>query len=605
MARRAKIVTEEINRLVALCKGKPFTVERLEAELNPTITDGTHLDQIIQTLNDKNLIDFNEPEVEVVAKAKPTKVDEFGLAVEEEESEDEEYKTTLQTEANPVAFFLQQIGQTKLLKREEETVLAMQIETGRNEIIKAILHSPEAIDAFSNVIKPYLTTPELLEELIDGTEKLSAKKKNQQVEKLKDYHRKLMFLRGKLAKMDKRKIPTSQKEKINELADTLRFNLEVIKTIVTPLKGTLGSGFDSRVNKAEQEITVAKQALISANMRLVSSVAKKYKHHHLSYLDLVQEGTLGLIKAVEKFDCRLGHKFSTYATWWIRQSVTRSISDKGRTVRVPVHVNDLATQIKNIEQEFKTAHGRDPKPAEIVAQLKIKHKVTASEEKVKHALISSMMSVSLDAQMTSDDESDSFADFLTDDTEPVEERMFNEQRKQRLLMILNKLVEENEKDEKDQTIGAVLNEQELAIIKLRYGIYDPATEKPYYVNRYNQVVELPWEVEQTVGGITKRVKIKEGMNYVVSEASRNEQGVPQVDATGNPVLEIKEYPVQVGNLTTVDGALIAIKPDVEDQTLEEIGQVMGRTRERIRQIESKAMEKLQSPQVMALLTELE
>src|SRR5690606_27322134 len=106
----------------------------------------------------------------------------------------------------------------------------------------------------------------------------------------------------------------------------------------------------------------------------------------------------------------------------------------------------------------------------IVAQLKIKHKVTASEEKVKHALISSMMSVSLDAQMTSDEESDSFADFLTDNTEPVEERMFNEQRKQHLLMILNKLVEENNKEEKDQTIGAVLNEQELAIIKLRYGI---------------------------------------------------------------------------------------------------------------------------------------
>jgi RNA polymerase sigma factor (sigma-70 family) len=606
MARRAKIVSDEITRLVALAKDKPLTVEQLEAELKVSITDGQHIDQIIQALNEKDLIDFNEP-VAVVAKTE-TKVDEFGLEIEAEDTEEEKeevYTSVLPSEANPVAYYLNQVSQTKLLSKDEETVLAMQIEGGRNELIKAILHSPEAIEQFSKLIQANLASPETLEDLLDGTEKLTPKKQKQQVEDLKTYHRKLMFLKGKIEKLDKRTIGNTQKDKIQELSSSLRFNLGLIREVVAPLKGTLGNGFDSRIQKAEQDIHVAKQALISANMRLVSSVAKKYKNHHLTFLDLMQEGTFGLIKAVEKFDCRLGHKFSTYATWWIRQSITRSISDKGKTVRVPVHVNDLAAQIKNIEYHFKTSTGADATAKDIVAQLKVKHKVSTTVEKVEQAQIASRAVVSLDAQMSSDTDADTFNDFLADDTESVEEQLYNEQKKQRLLFILNKLVTESQKQPHQRSCEEVLSEQELAIIKLRYGIYDPASEKPYYVNRLNQVVELPWEMDQTINGQVQKVKLRAGMNYAVVEVCRNQNGTPVVDAAGIPVQELKEYPIKVGNLSSVDGHKIAIEPDVEEKTLEEIGQVMSRTRERIRQIEAKAMEKLKSPQVIALFADLE
>lgn len=607
MARRTKIVTEEINRLVNLSKGKPLTVEKLEAELKANITDGQHIDQIIQALTDKDLIDFNEPEVETVVKAKVAKVDEFGLEVEaeDEEEEKETYATVLPSEANPVAYYLNQISKTKLLTKDQEGVLALQIEAGRNELITAILHSTDAIDSFSKVITSNLASPETMEDLLDGTEKLTPKKQKQQIEDLKNYHRKLMFLRGKIAKLDKRTIGSTQKDKIQELSASLRFNLGVIRQIIVPLKGALGSGFDSRITKAEYNINVSKQALISANMRLVSSIAKKYKNHHLTFLDLMQEGTFGLIKAVEKFDMRLGHKFSTYATWWIRQAITRSISDKGKTVRVPVHVNDLAAQIKNIEHSFKTAHGKEATAKDIVEKLKIKHRVSTTVEKVEQAQIASRAVVSLDAQMTSDSDADTFNDFLADDTESVEERLYNEQKKQRLLFILNKLVDESQKQPNQRTCTEVLSEQELAIIKLRYGIYDPASEKPFYVNRLKQVIELPWEMDQNINGQVQKVQIKAGMNYAVVEVLRDQNGVPVIDATGNPVQKLKEYAIKVGNLSSIDGHKIAIEADVEEKTLEEIGQVMSRTRERIRQIEAKAMGKLQSPQVIALFADLE
>ena len=207
--------------------------------------------------------------------------------------------------------------------------------------------------------------------------------------------------------------------------------------------------------------------------------------------------------------------------------------------------------------------------------------------------------------MTSDSDADTFNDFLADDTESVEEKLYNEQKKQRLLFILNKLVDESQKQPNQRTCAEVLSEQELAIIKLRYGIYDPASEKPFYVNRLKQVIELPWEMDQNINGQVQKVQIKAGMNYAVVEVLRDQNGVPVIDATGNPVQELKEYGIKVGNLSSIDGHKIAIEADVEEKTLEEIGQVMSRTRERIRQIESKAMEKLQSPQVIALFADLE
>ena len=479
--------------------------------------------------------------------------DDLGLSEENEEEQSEENPADLKAAMDellddPVKNYLKQIGQIPLLSAEQEVELSRRIHAGAEAA--HILQADRQKYGGAEYIK-----------------KNSARFSFEEDENSRSYTEDL---------------DEEGSEKSAEDAEEKAAEEEAMEAVEN---GPLSDEKREELLKTRRDGLNARRSLSEANLRLVVSIAKKHVGHNLAFLDLIQEGNIGLIKAAEKFDCDRGFRFSTYATWWIRQAITRAIADQARTIRIPVHMVETINRMRQATNQLVYQNGHEPTPEELAKAMDM------SVERVREIQRMAQEPASLESPVGEEEDS-SLGDFVADENAEAPGKAADRAMvAQQINLALKSLTPREEK-----------------VIRLRFGLDDGRPRTLEEVGRdFGVTRERVREIQrmaQEPASLESPVGEEEDSSLGDFVADENAEAPGKA---ADRAMVAQQINLALKSLTPREEKVIRLRFGLDDgrpRTLEEVGRDFGVTRERVRQIEAKAIRKLHSRKCLSLLNGL-